>query len=125
MIVINDGQMESMSVYMLEQFEDRMVVHLRKHWPKKCAALGEDAVRESIRKGVQRARSYGITSEYDVSRYVNCMYALCHDFDTDPRAPWAQPILTDAELPASSKMNRVCEHTRHELKTRADKPGRS
>ncbi len=70
-----------------------MVVHLNKHFPKNCAALGEAGVREAIGAGIASAKKYGIVSERDVCKYINLMFAFGRDFDVDPKLPWAAQIL--------------------------------
>jgi hypothetical protein len=96
MPVIRHEQMEELNRRQAEKFEDRMVEHLRETFPEPCQEMGEDALREDIRYGMDRAESYGIESEQDVCNYVNLMMALGRDFDTD--RPWARRILTDPDV---------------------------
>lgn len=98
MLVIRREQLEAFRRYMSGQFEDRMVAHLKRYFPDRCAPLSDEEVRESIRYGVERADAYEICIEQDVSRYINLMYILGRDFDRDPDLPWAQAILSGRAL---------------------------
>jgi hypothetical protein len=76
---------------MLKQFENLMVTHLKKFFPKKCAKLEEDGLRKTIRYGIEQAKFYGIVIENDVSLYLNLMFTFGKDFDKT--YPWASKIL--------------------------------
>ena len=70
-----------------------MLVHLRKFFPKQCAALGELQLRETIGHGIRRAAHYGITAKRDVCKYIDLMIVFGRDFDSDKRFRWAREIL--------------------------------
>lgn len=111
MLVIRHEQVEVLSAGILKGFEDRMVGYLAKRFSDSCAAKGEQAVRETIRKGIERARSYEITTEYDIARYIILMHLFSEDFDTSPATPWAAEILANANLSSFAKMNLLWENT--------------
>jgi hypothetical protein len=77
-----------------------MLVHLKKFFQPQYDALGDERALEAVHYGTARAATYGMTSERDVCKYVDLMFALGRDFDTDPRFDWAQPILADPSLPS-------------------------
>ena len=108
MLTIRKEQMDAFSHAALRIFECRMVAHLNRHFPKRCAKLGEDGVREWIRYGIERARTYGIVSERDVCKYIDVMFVYGRDFDTDRRRPWAGQILNDPVImPPAVRTNRL------------------
>lgn len=117
MLVIRKEQISTFSEVQVKRFEERVYKHLQKHWPNECDTLGEAAVRDSIKKGIERAKNYNIVSERDITRYINVMYTLGHDFDTDNRYPWAAQTLNAASLSSRAKMNQVCELTSTELRS--------
>jgi hypothetical protein len=88
-------QMQAFSRAADRSFEQRMFGHVNRHFPKRCAELGEADVREYIRHGMQRARSYDIVSERDICKYVDLMFVYGRDYDTNPKYPWAAEILND------------------------------
>lgn len=103
-------QIKAFERYMREGFERRVVAHLHKHFPKDCAGLGQDGVRQTVRYGIERAASYGIEAEGDVSRYIDLMFEFGRDFDADPELPWASEILADESIEyPDERMDRLCE----------------
>lgn len=90
--------MEAFEEVALRNFEDWMVVHLNKFFPNHCEALGDSGVREAIQYGTQQAESYDIVTERDVCKYIDLMFALGRDFDTDPDFAWAHEILHDETI---------------------------
>jgi hypothetical protein len=109
MFVIRRQQMEIFSACALTGFEDRMASYIAKKLPHGFGANNELAIRELIRKGIDRARGYGIAIEYDVARFIELMQVLSEDFDTSPAFPWAAPILTNGNLDSREKMDRLVE----------------
>ena len=107
--------MEVFSKGSARRFEDRMLVHLMKFFPEQCHALGEPKLRDTIRYGVQRAKSYQIEAERDVCKYIDLMTVLGRDFDTDEDLPWAGRILR-ASRPPYEKVERVRDAARMHLK---------
>lgn len=95
---IRPEQMESFSEAAVQDFEDRMVVHLEKFFMEQCEALGEDEMRKAIREGIDRAAGHGITAERGVCKYIDLMFAFGRRFDESRELPWAQKILNDQAL---------------------------
>ena len=79
----------------MRQFEDRLVSHLAQHFPDRFLELKEDGTRDAVRFGVEKAGSYGIESERDVSVYIDIMFEFGKYFDDD--FAWAGNILRDPE----------------------------
>lgn len=110
MLKIRQAQMDSLSEAMLKQFEDRMVMHLRAACPEQTRGMSEPELRDTIRTGMGSAAKYGITSEVDIRRYLECVVVYGQDFDTNPKTAWAGHILNNKELSGTEKMNRVDEY---------------
>jgi hypothetical protein len=105
MLVIREEQVQVLSEYMRKSFEDRTLVHLKRFWPERCEAAGDDAVRQSIRDGIRRARGHGMSSEYDLARFIDLMYGLGMDFD----ASWAGKYLANEELSPRARLDALYE----------------
>jgi hypothetical protein len=99
MLTIRPQQMQKFSESALKRFEETMLVHLKKFFPDFCEASGEPEVREFIQYGIKRAASYQVTSERDVSRYIDLMVSLGADFDNDKQLSWAGEILRTRNSP--------------------------
>lgn len=113
--VIRNEQKEALAQQVEQSFEDRVVAHLQKCFPDACRALGPAEVRESVRRGITRAAGYGVKVEYDVVRFIDLMYTLCQDFDTNRQTPWAGEILNEPDLSPRARMDKLYERTLAEL----------
>ena len=105
MLTIRREQREAFRAYMRQAFEERLIRHVAAQFPARCRALGIKRVQERVHYGVDVALCYGLKSKRDVSRYINLMFTLGPDFDSDQRLPWAARILEDEFLAPPDKMN--------------------
>jgi hypothetical protein len=117
MLTIRKEQMAAFARAETKKFEDRMVIHLNKFFPRQCKALGEAELRETIRYGIKRAAAYRITTERDVYKYIDLMIVFGRDFDTDRRFPWAGKILRTRKHPVA-KIQALHGSARKHLKRR-------
>jgi len=115
MLTIRKSQNAALAEAMGRRFENKVFVHLNKFWPEQCRSQGGVAVRETIRSGQGRANEYGMKTENDVARYVDLMYSLGHDFDSDPALPWVPEILNDNEISPTVRMDRLYEEAEKRL----------
>lgn len=106
MLRIRKQQQDAFSEAQVADFERRTAVHLRSFFPKDCQALDEPALHELIRHGIDRAATFGVVSERDVTLYLDVMMTLGPDFDRDPKLPWAYEILIEPELPEPGRRMR-------------------
>jgi hypothetical protein len=93
MLTIRPEQLAVLGQPQLKRFEDWMLAHLKKSFPKESESAGESEIRQMIQHGIKQAATYGITSERDVCKYVELMMVFGRDFDTDEKLPWAGQIL--------------------------------
>lgn len=90
--------MDELAKLSIWNFENGMVEHVRRFFPKYLDVMGEPAVRKTIRYGVDRAEGYGFTSERDVCQYINLMFLLGSDFDADFQLPGLAAIFGDTSV---------------------------
>jgi len=117
MLTIRKEQMAAFARAETKKFEDRMLIHLNKFFPRQCAGLGEPKLRETIRYGIKRAAAYGVTAERDVNKYIDLMIVFGRDFDTDNRFRWAGEILRTRKSPGA-KIQALYGSARKRLKRR-------
>lgn len=98
MLTISARQMEGLKQAVLERFVSRTLHHVEAHFSTHWRIIGEAQLRAVIRLAVERAGRHSLTTERDVSLYLNLMLLLGSAFDTDAQLPWAAQILSDAEL---------------------------
>ena len=90
--------MEAFSEYMVKNFENEMVDHVKKFAPQQADDLGDERLHEIVNEGIERAKKYKLTNRGPVRFYVELMFLLGNDFDTDPRYPWVSNILNDFKI---------------------------
>ena len=66
MLIIRQEQMDEFIRIAAKSFEDWMLVHLKNFFPDEYQALGDPEIRETIKYGIGKAESYGITTERDI-----------------------------------------------------------
>lgn len=83
-LTIRPEQLDAFSQVERRKFEDWMVAHLTRFFPREATAMGgESRVRDLIRHGIGRSAAYGITAKRDVCKYLDLMMLLGRDFDAD------------------------------------------
>ena len=93
MFTIRQEQTEAFRQHHLQKFEDEMVEHLKGFAARLSEMRGEECIRTVIRKGIANAGQYGFTNRGPVRFYIELMFTLGCDFDTDFQYPWAVEIL--------------------------------
>jgi hypothetical protein len=101
--------MAAFTKYMLNRFEDDMVVHLRACFPDAVGNLSGVDLHLIIEDGIRRAESHGIVTEYDAQRFLELLMIYGNPFGTDERTSWIGDILQSRNLSGSEKMDRIEE----------------
>lgn len=115
MLVIRKEQMAVLEEYAQQGFERELVEHVKDFAPKHSAAIGDEAVREVVRLGIERSGNYGFSNRGPVRFYVEMMCMFGSDFDTDPQLPWAESVLkneavTDQMEKADALFDKMTEY---------------
>jgi len=97
MLVMRTAQLEALRASAQQRFEERLMAHLGRIFPRPCAVLGEAGLRHLCRDGIARARTYGLRSERDLCKYLSLMLVFGHNFDREQ--PWAAEILQLGSAP--------------------------
>ncbi len=112
MLTIRSQQMQALSEYMQANFEDRLIRHISEDFPEEFKKMGgseeNDApVREFVKKGCSKATSYGISTERDISRFIDLMLRFGEGFETLDSMEWTVPILNDETLIGRGKIDLI------------------
>jgi hypothetical protein len=99
MFTIRKDQMEAFESEGRRRFEDEMLAHLKRFAPPACDLLGDDRTRKVIHFGFERAKRHGFTNRGPLRFYLELIFILGSDFDTDPLLPWVGRILSDPAEP--------------------------
>jgi hypothetical protein len=109
MISIRPEQMSALDASVRERFIGRMVEHLRRCFPERCAASSDADMRQRISRAMDRAAQYEIRRERDLGRFLDVGMIFGETFDTD--CPWATAVLGQPIDP-SARMKILFEDAR-------------
>jgi hypothetical protein len=84
---IRHEQVDALAEARFEEFESRATGHLREFFPDKLSAMAADRLRAFLRRCVDRARAFGLTSEQAVVCFAHLSLLLGEGFDAEAR--WA------------------------------------
>jgi len=109
---IRKEQMQAFSDALEEAFVQRMVRHLRRGFSAQLAAQGlyEADLCPLVRRGISRAKAYGVVCEGALEQYLEYMVLLGLDFDRDKRIPWASELLHRQDTDGGRKMAQIAAH---------------
>jgi hypothetical protein len=96
-LIIRADQVKTLERGALLNFENRMIQHLKQFAPRHAEVLGTDVLRNLVKLGIARAETYKFSKRGPVQFYLELMFMLGSDFDTDPQLPWAHDILKEIE----------------------------
>jgi hypothetical protein len=117
MLTVRQVQFAVLSQVEVRKFEDWMLVHLKKFFPRQCTMAGDTRLREMVQHGIERAAGYGLTAKRDVCKYIDLLIVFGRDFDTDRRYRWASDILGKRRNP-DAKMRTVFQAAKLRLRKR-------
>jgi hypothetical protein len=107
MLVIRQEQMEVLSAYTRDQFERRMVDHLRTKFPDRTRDLPDERIRLVVQNSTKKAESYGIEYEDDIRRFIEYLVIYGTRLDTREETRWIGEILRRDDLTGTAKMDLI------------------
>ena len=103
-LIIRKAQMDALAQDREQQFERRMMDHLRRRWEPLSAEQTEAELLSSIREAMKRAGAHGLARTRDVALYIELRYLVGPAFESDP--PWVGEILRSERHP-TRKMDEI------------------
>lgn len=98
MLAIKRSQRERMGE---PAFVDRMIFYLRTKYLWWIHFIPMDELRIRVVHGIEKGRSYGLTSEFNLTVFVTNMLTIGPDFDKQPAI---QRVLTDESIDPDDRM---------------------
>lgn len=89
---IRGEQVQAFEKAGVQRFEVEMIAHLKGYSPGHAKVLGDEGLLKVIRFGTERAARYGLTFSGPIRLYIELIFQLGSEFDTDPQYPWAGEI---------------------------------
>lgn len=120
MLELRAEQLEVLEQPRHERFVNEAVAYLHEVMPRRCQALGEDALRKSVLDAIEHGRAAGLTTEKQLLRYLNFKHVFGLRFEASPAYGWAMEILDDPQLDAEAKLSLVVARARGRSLERAD-----
>ena len=117
MLIIRGAQMKEFEALQRQSFGQTTLDFIRQSYPQLCANFGDDALRDMVAQSLRKAREHNITSQADILRYINVMFTLGCDFETDPDYRWAHDIMSHPRLRPESKIDQLTARTLEYLKS--------
>ncbi len=111
MLVIREQQMEILQRHAEDDFVERLTAHLRENQDAETYQLSDAELRARVERGIEKARSYGLTWEKPIAFFVQLMFSVAPDFDVQDNI-WV--ILTDDFEEPNEKMDYLLENTTDE-----------
>ncbi len=114
-MILRQDQLRALGARRQQNFEDRLLTHVRKYFPEQTRDLEDPSLRGLLRQGLERAKGHGFRTEQDLCKYVNLIFVFGLDFDAATDSPWARRILDNREIGPTLKINRLyLEGLKHE-----------
>ena len=107
MLTIRKEQMDILSAYSREQFEWRMVKHLREKFPDRTKDLADEKIRVVVQSGMKKAEGYGIDYEDDIRQFLEYLVIYGTRLDVREETQWIGDILRRNDLSGAAKMNLI------------------
>lgn len=105
MLRLSQQQVHAFEDREAHQFAKRVAKELPGYRGPLVANRSEASLYAAASMGVERGRSFGLTSERALFQYVNLTVTLGIALDSDPALPWAHPILLDDSYLGNEKMD--------------------
>ena len=85
-------------------FYTRVAQYLNSEFAAQTATYDDTSLNLLIKQHTALARLYKFTHEMETVQFIDLLWRIGFDFDTDPAYPWARTILANKRLPSSDKI---------------------
>ena len=107
MLSIRQEQMDVLSAYTRNQFEQRMIKHLREKFPDRTKDLPDEKIRLVVQDSMRKAKGYNIEYEDDIRRFTVYLVIYGTRLDTREETQWIGNILRRDDLTGTAKMDLI------------------
>ena len=124
MLRLRSEQMTALGKVVQDEFERRVIVHLRESLPELTADLSDDDLRPRLQRGWKRAEKHGLESQRQAVCYIDTCFLLGDDFEQNPRHAWAVDLLASEDIAASDKADKLLERAENHYGAHGPSGGR-
>lgn len=90
-----------------DQFAKRLTEDLMESNPECFILSGDDEIRNQVGRGIDKALSYGITFESNISQFVRIQLEEGQDFEDQNHCRHIKSLLTDDSVDETEKIDRL------------------
>ena len=112
-MIIRREQVEVLKLQARKEFVNRTADHLKACFCENPITTSAAELRKFIEEGIGAGGRYGISSEYDVRRFIELQMEYGAGFH---QRPWAAKVLNEPSLGASARMDRLDDYTLYVLR---------
>jgi hypothetical protein len=112
MLTIREEQRQVFRRQRIEDYVQRVSMHIASEYPDDYARLTADGTRGLIHTAIETGAKHGITGEGSVLNLVELMIEFGRQFELSPDRNWALTILAHRDLPGSVKVQVIGERQR-------------
>jgi hypothetical protein len=109
MLTIRKAQMAVFETLFARRFRENLKRHVRDEFPTQTQSQDDTTLDKLISDGITRGRIYEITTERDLTLFVDLLFLAGQDFDHSRKMAWARRILLDKNLDGTAKMQAICQ----------------
>jgi len=115
MLKLRKEHLEAFEAQAISLFANRVLAHVKAVWPEESAEFEDSVLRPVVNTAIHRAGMLGLSSEYDIVRFVDLCFILAADFETNPLSMWTRAILIDKTLAPTAKVDRIYQRMQDEF----------
>jgi hypothetical protein len=109
MLQINPKQYKELSKAELDKFINNMVGEILRLYPEKVWKLRKDELRRLIEKLIAQGNLYGLTTAYNLSRFIICSFELGLEFELKGDYKNCLDILLNKKKEQEEKLDEIDE----------------
>lgn len=94
MLIIRGEQIDAFRAKAQLEFEQLLVKHAQAFASKHTEVLGPEGTLAVVRLCIERGQAYGFTGQGPLELFLDLMFLLGAEFDTDPQYAWAAEVLS-------------------------------
>ena len=107
MLTIRKAQMAAFETLFARRFREDLKRHVRGEFPTQTQTLDDASLDKLISECINRGRIYEVTTERDLTLFVDLLFLAGQDFDHNRKMAWARRILLDKHLDGTAKMQAI------------------
>jgi hypothetical protein len=95
--------------YYYERLEEKsqIALNLRESFPEETSDVSDEELSDLVQTGMDKAKSYNITEDESVQRFLEYMVARGTNFHEDDAHPEIQQILSSTEMDGEEKIDEI------------------